>query len=171
MNFLNKINQQGDTLVEVLICIVIIGIILSGGYVTANQSFNSELSAQEHTDAAQIAISQIESLRGVVSNDLLYNIPFSVPVMPPDNTFCIFTNSTTSLRVITPASYPSCDFSGSGLPDNTTLEPIYTVKIIYTDNQISGSNALNPLFTVKVKWDNATSESQQEIFYYRLYTS
>ncbi len=56
------IKQAGDTIVEVLLAIAILGVILAGAYVTANRSLNSEHDAQEHSQALTIAQAQIEDL-------------------------------------------------------------------------------------------------------------
>lgn len=57
--------QGGDTIVEVLISIAILGTVLAGAYVTSNRSLLAERTAQEHTEALTLAESQVESLIGV----------------------------------------------------------------------------------------------------------
>jgi type II secretory pathway pseudopilin PulG len=57
-----KLNQIGDTIVEVLIAIAVLGVVLAGAFVTANSSLNGEHTAQEHSQALTIAQGQVEDL-------------------------------------------------------------------------------------------------------------
>jgi prepilin-type N-terminal cleavage/methylation domain-containing protein len=55
-------SQAGDTIVEVLVAMAVLGVVLTGAFVTANSSLNGEHTAQEHAQALTIAQSQIEDL-------------------------------------------------------------------------------------------------------------
>lgn len=56
-------NIKGDTIVEVLIAIVILSLILTGAYVTSNDSLLNIRDAEERIQALGIAQSQAETLR------------------------------------------------------------------------------------------------------------
>jgi type II secretory pathway pseudopilin PulG len=57
------LNQTGDTIVEVLLAIAIVGSIIVGAYVTSNRSTSAERDAQEHSQALTLAQTQLEILR------------------------------------------------------------------------------------------------------------
>ena len=42
-------NQRGDTIVEVLFAVVVIGIVLTGAYAVVTHSITDEQDAQEHS--------------------------------------------------------------------------------------------------------------------------
>ncbi len=58
-----KLNLSGDTIIEVMISMAILGLILGGAYYTSNQSLNNIRAANEHSIAVNIAQSQIEELK------------------------------------------------------------------------------------------------------------
>jgi len=55
--------RKGDTLVEVLISIAIVGSVLMGAYALASRSLQSGISAAEHSEAIQLAQGQVERLK------------------------------------------------------------------------------------------------------------
>ncbi len=60
-----KLSQRGDTLIEVTIATIIIGIILSSAYVLGNKAFQLGQLSKERSQAAQIMQSQAEGLRSL----------------------------------------------------------------------------------------------------------
>jgi len=63
-NSLNR-NQKGDTIIEVMIVLTILGLALSISFATANTSLQNTRQAQENSEATKYAQSQIEALRAV----------------------------------------------------------------------------------------------------------
>lgn len=111
-----SLNQSGDTIVEVLICIAVVSSILAGAFVVSNQSSAAVRSSEEHAQATQYLQGQIEQLRA----DALTK-PFSA--FGANNTFCYksdgsFTTYSDAnctqgtfykLKVQAPASAPAAD--------------------------------------------------------------
>lgn len=56
-------SAKGDTIVEVLISIAIVGAALTGGYSLASHSLQEGISASERTAALKMAESQVEALK------------------------------------------------------------------------------------------------------------
>lgn len=54
--------ERGDTIVEVLIAIAVASLILVGAYVSTRQSLTTVQDTQEHSEALQLAQTQIEFL-------------------------------------------------------------------------------------------------------------
>ncbi len=59
------LNQTGDTIIEVLLAMTIIGLILAGAYATSSRSLNTSQYSQERTRATRIAESQIEQIKSL----------------------------------------------------------------------------------------------------------
>lgn len=57
--------ENGDTIVEVLIALAIIGLVIAGAYATADSSTRIVRQAQERSDAVKVAESQLETIRSV----------------------------------------------------------------------------------------------------------
>lgn len=58
-----KINQRGDTIIEVLIAVAVIGFILSASYAVANRSTQGVRKAQERSEALKFSEAQLEKLK------------------------------------------------------------------------------------------------------------
>lgn len=59
----------GDTIVEVMIAILVVGTVLGSSYAAANRYFKNIRQAQEYTNALKIAEGQIEQIKGYVINN------------------------------------------------------------------------------------------------------
>jgi type II secretory pathway pseudopilin PulG len=63
---MKRLNSSGDTIVEVLICLAIMGFTLGAAYSIANRSLLSIRDAQERGEATKYAEIQLERLRYIV---------------------------------------------------------------------------------------------------------
>jgi prepilin-type N-terminal cleavage/methylation domain-containing protein len=66
-------NQKGDTIVEVLICIAIVGLILVASYALANRSSTATRAAQERSEALGYSEAQLEQLKRFVAGNDAWN--------------------------------------------------------------------------------------------------
>ncbi len=66
---IKKINNLGDTIVEVMLSLVIIGAVMGVAYAITNFSLQTELIAQERNEALNIAQNQIEALKNLVNQN------------------------------------------------------------------------------------------------------
>ena len=71
------LNHRGDTIVEVLFALIVIGIILTGGYSVVTHSILDEQDAQQHSYALGLVQSQIEQLRAYVLYNPAATLPFT----------------------------------------------------------------------------------------------
>jgi type II secretory pathway pseudopilin PulG len=60
-------NRRGDTIVEVLVAVAVVGFMLSISYRLANRSLQASRSAQERSEALKLAEQQLERLKAVAS--------------------------------------------------------------------------------------------------------
>lgn len=61
-------NQQGDTIVEVLIAIAIVSLTLAGAYASVNRSSNATRTAQERGEALKWAETQVEQIKATTGD-------------------------------------------------------------------------------------------------------
>lgn len=145
--------QNGDTLVEVMICIAVIGLALGTGYALTNRSFKYGLSAAERSQAQAIAQGQAEFIK----NAALSGTPDQYTSGGAGN-FCIYDGNgdgggSMSVGSIQTSPNVCQNFNGS----------IYTVRINYAPG--------TQVFTIKTLWDSTTSSStNQTTLYYKLGT-
>ena len=77
-------NQEGDTIVEVLIAAAIVGLILVVSFTIANSSLREIRMAQERSEAQRFAQAQVEQL-----DQLVVSTPaFVTAATPPIPSFC-----------------------------------------------------------------------------------
>lgn len=157
---MRKLQQTGDTIVEVLIVMAVISLVLVVSFVTSNRSLKSVQDAQEHTNAQQLVASQIEQLRTLAASatDDEHN------VFTYASGFCVYNNNSSGSSVLTLASAatsPNCRVDSGGKP--TTAQPEYNVKI-------TRSCSTGCLFTVTADWPSILDSSTGNVtMYYRLY--
>lgn len=79
-----KSKQAGDTLVEVLVALTIVGLVVAGAYATANRSLALTRAAQERAEATKIVESQIEQFKYAIAEG-----PIDSQIMDGNSPFCI----------------------------------------------------------------------------------
>jgi prepilin-type N-terminal cleavage/methylation domain-containing protein len=123
-------NQSGDTIVEVLIAIVVVSMVLVAAYVTTTRSVNGIQDTEEHSEALQLAQTQLEFLHNATA-------------LPASNE--CFSNSGTI------TSGTNCLVNSSGTPTsgqpqfkiNITQENLYTYLVAVTWASISEGGVTN----------------------------
>lgn len=148
---MKRLNQRGDTIVEVLISIAVVSLILGGAYVTTNHSLKASRGAQERTDAVKLVESQIESMKSIAAKT-----PDALFTTAP-STFCV-TPAQVVVQVV--SSNNNCKFSASGANGNTT-EPIYNISATRSGNTFTVTNTWNA-----IEADSTTDTVQMS---YRMY--
>jgi prepilin-type N-terminal cleavage/methylation domain-containing protein len=142
-----KLNDRGDTILEVLLAIAIIGLVLAGAYSTANLSSQNELAAQEHEIATTIAESQLEELNNLSTVNLA--------AINSASEACF---STTQVLITSAGTYNS----NCKNYDSSVYPELYTVDIQRTIAGNANPNAHMPLSTyeVTVDWDGPVPNIQ-----------
>ncbi len=147
---LRKLTAGGDTIVEVMIVLAVLGMAIGISYATANRSLLNARQAQENSEATQIAQSQVEALRAFSGND-----PTSPNYIYLNSLFCINTSGV--------APVVATGFTGSN-PTNYAIYPLsracnnglYHVSINY-------GGLPNDTFTVQVIWDDVLGQGQDSV--------
>lgn len=87
-----KLNQAGETIIEVMIALSILGLVLGISYASASRSLNGSQDAQERTVASQIAQSMLEVVKAYAL-EAEFNTPLENIIFPPGaSSFCVSTN-------------------------------------------------------------------------------
>jgi len=150
---MRQLGQRGDTIVEVLICIGIVSLILTGAYVTTHRSSLAIRDAQEHAEALKLAQGQLEQIR--------QNAGSATPTVftqTAGNAFCMV-----NAAVVNTA--PPCLQDAAGTA--TTAVPAYKLMATRADC-IVGANCHQ--FTIKVEWDSISTKGKaNEQIIYRLH--
>jgi Tfp pilus assembly protein PilV len=141
-------NQAGDTIVEVLVCILIISVVLAGAFTVTNKSLLSVRASQERSQAIKLAEAQLERLRTAEAAVALA-VPFCVH---PDGTVTSVGGATSKEcyfgldgAVMTVASVQGVPGTAGTPVENlysSDREPQYQVRV----QLVSG------VYEVKVKW-------------------
>jgi type II secretory pathway pseudopilin PulG len=125
---LQSLGQRGDTIVEVLMAIAVIGAVLGGAFVTTNKSLQATRDAQERGDATKLVESQIEQLKQLVAQDSSAIFGSSAPT----SGFCVYQGATQLI------SSTKCDVDSTGAPSST--EPVYHLSIARSTNAFTITN-------------------------------
>ncbi|MBP7807238.1 prepilin-type N-terminal cleavage/methylation domain-containing protein [Candidatus Saccharibacteria bacterium] len=138
-----KRNQRGDTIVEVLISLAVLGMIVGGAYSIVNAALRNSRQAQERSEATKIAESQVETIKAI-----------------PNQTgrFCFNGSAKVAFSETPPADYLQDDYAS--YPDQCkNLNGIYNVFVDKTDQT----------YTVTVRWDRIGGGKEQAQLVYRGY--
>lgn len=150
-NMIKKKQQAGDTIVEVLLAMSVIGLILGMAFGIANKSVQIGQDAQERAEALKIAESQLE----VFKSEFAGSAPLQARTEA--NPFCL--DPSTAVLSIVDATQPQCtNINGNGqsglysvsiIPPATIGDPTgaYEFRVIWTrlgaGSNPSGASANN----------------------------
>ncbi|CAN5698526.1 hypothetical protein BH23PAT2_BH23PAT2_03200 [soil metagenome] len=141
-----RLNQKGDTIVEVLIALAIIGMVLGGAFATADRSIRVMRQSQERTEAVKVAENQLEIIKARAS--IVDPEPGS-NVFIDDNDFCIATDGTVSTFdlgfVLTPYNELPPDSDFDGYPLECEALDRYFSHVSYDGDNYDR-------FTITVRW-------------------
>lgn len=143
--------QAGDTIIEVMMAMAVIGLSLGTAYGIANRAVIQGRQAQERSEALKVAESQIERLKANIASGAVLRSEY-------ENTaefFCI--NESETRREVT-----YTETSPGVYTVNACLDPggFYKYFMVYQDTPV-------PNFVSVVEWDNPTGQepSRLEIVY------
>lgn len=152
---LKSLVSRGDTIVEVMVVLAVLGLALSISYATASRSLKNTRQAQENSEASSLAQSQIEALRSMASPGNVGGDIFQV------GPYCINT-SVVPYAVVLPLPVPPST--------PCSANPRYAVKIDYVASPLLVAPAKGGKFTVTITWPDVTGQGNDTVTsVYRLY--
>lgn len=148
--------ERGDTIVEVLICILVISTMLAGAFATTNNSLQAVRMSQERSQAIKITESQVESLRAIGPAGFT---PFCIAGTTYHNastaTNCYFNQGGQLIASDLGSQTPSAN----NLYANAATGPQFNARITM---QPSGR------YEIKVEWVSVRGQLSTITMYYRL---
>jgi type II secretory pathway pseudopilin PulG len=153
-----KLNYRGDTIVEVMITLAILGLAFAISYASANRSLIVARNAEEHSEVNQYIQSQVELLRDGIGGVHAYE-------SNPDTaglSFCMDSSN----------DMPTPALENDGVTATATctmgLAGLYHASIDL--NGTGNGNTDNSYYTVTMTWDGVGDlGTQQEQIFYREY--
>lgn len=137
-----KRNQKGDTIVEVLASIAVVGVALAGGYALSSHSLRTGIDASRRSEALSLAQGQVEFLKNAVINNSTAQYTDNATI-----DFCI--NSTTGAKL-------------TGAPCSNLNGTTYAVSIVYSGDP-------DKTFTIEPTWESfGSNEPGRMRLYYKL---
>jgi prepilin-type N-terminal cleavage/methylation domain-containing protein len=134
---LKRQGQRGDTIVEVMIVLAVLGSAIGISYATANRSLLNARQAQESSRATVIAQAQVEQLRALASIKNNLDIArFTDAITFPDA--CKY-DKTTGFEYDVSIKY-----------DNTLGDDKFTVRVLYDDVLGQGQDSVTLTYRVHV---------------------
>jgi prepilin-type N-terminal cleavage/methylation domain-containing protein len=158
MSFLTRARRQaGDTIVEVMVVLAVLGLAISISYTTANRSLLDARQAQENAQASELLQSQVENLRALAVNGPS-DPNYIFITTPPGQLFCIKADNTVGLTTkATPQAY--CQY-----------ENLYDITISYTANPSNPAGVIGGTFNLVATWPDVQGEGSDTVtLSYRYY--
>lgn len=136
-------SQRGDTIVEVMLAIVIVGMVVVSSYSTSARALRTGRFAQEQTEALKVAESQIEKIKYVAGLDASVTPPNVFDAsQPARKVFCIDDSIPFKKILLSDPGYNAAC---------TKLSGLYTVLVTYDDTA-------EDIFKVKVTWERQATD-------------
>ena len=144
-------SSRGDTIVEVMIVLAVLGFAISISYATANRSLLDARRAQESSEAGSLLQTQVEGLRSMAA----------IPTPSADQN--IFRPTATKFCVNTAVSpYLLVDITEPAPPPAT--DPCYKRSLYYVSITYINDAASNPdTFTLKATWPDVAGEGDDSV--------
>jgi prepilin-type N-terminal cleavage/methylation domain-containing protein len=139
-----RIGNRGDTIVEVMIVLAVLGLAISISYTTANKSLQAVRAAQESAKAHQLLQSQTELLRALSvtgntnpAKDVFIPGPFCIDVRDPTHVPPTVKLTTDTKNAADPCYY----------------EELYSISVTYVNTVTNPST-----FTLKATWPDVNGK-------------
>lgn len=148
--FIN-LNKAGDTIVEVLIGLAVLGSVLTAGYSISTRSLNGIRVSQERGEALKIAEEQLEKIR--------YNL--ARPDVTVNDFLPIAPNNYTCYKTLNPTSIQLADIKDLNSYSECKFINLYHVAI---ETKTVSTGTFDELtFNVNVHWDRIGGGQMQEL--------
>lgn len=168
---LKPLNKTGDTIIEVLISLSILGLVLGISYASVSRNIRSTQDAQERTEASTIAQNIIETIKYYsvrTNNPAIDNRLFPTVNTTETQVVCIDTRLGSPPtgpppgQVVRPFPHDNCSVSYGG------KDGVYNARVEFVSYSISEAPQLRKYnYNVIVSWQDLTggTESQASMRY------
>jgi prepilin-type N-terminal cleavage/methylation domain-containing protein len=157
---LKRLGQRGDTIVEVMIVLAVLGLALSISYATANRGLQQSRNAQEHSQALGIIDSQVELLRSAFAKQAGSTLPGTPFCLAPPGASQVVNPTTLGTgangfreSIKTDPIDPGDPNANTAYPGPCTQNNLYRVSIV---NRGSG------VYDLRVRWSGISNLGRQQ---------
>ena len=148
-----KLKQRGDTIVEVMIVLAMLGLALSISYATANRSLMNTRQAQENAEATELLRGQLEALRSRSCSDVAVDDCVRPPQIDSATPFCMKTSPDGGYE---PKTFTTSECSFGSIP--------YVIKIT---NVTAVTNPSTGQYQLEAEWDSVQGGKDKVTITYR----
>lgn len=174
--------QHGDTLIEVMIALAIIGSVIAISYATASRALRTGQAAQERTEALKLIEGQIETLKATAAAhpDDLFSV---LPANPTQPSFCVDSSLTIYNEQLTQAKAEDLQVDNlvtasgpNGVPTGAETynshcslgqSGRYKLSVVRSDAIVSGNT--QSTFVVRARWERIGGGRDEIAIYYKLH--
>lgn len=153
--------ERGDTIVEVLLSLAVLGAVLGAAYVVSNRNIITNRVSQERLEAVKLAETQFERLKIQASNNA---------TVLDQSGFCLPKGTTPGNEVVD-ASDSRCHVNTNGDPVTADVSPRYSMAIV-RDAYVSVPNIpqAGTRFRITMTWDNVAGDGTDRLdSFYEVY--
>jgi len=158
---IKRLNQVGDTIVEVLLAVVVISLAIGIGYSIASRSLNTVRQAQERTEAVKQVENQIERLKKLAATDNCSG-PSSALCQP--SSFCLGDNNQIISISPTPTNIASDPLTSVAYGSGACLKN----NLYYVSITPEGGSPPRQ-YQVRARWLGLNNQKQETVVTYRIY--
>ena len=153
-----KLGNAGDTIVEVLIVLAVLGLSMSIAYATANTGLQKSRNAQEHSQALGIINSQVELLRSTFAKQA----GGSIETQAASGPFCLSPSASAPVTITPLSNSGPNKFNESLAADtlNTTTYPGPCTQDAFYKISIVGRGG--GVYDFRVRWEGLGSLGRQQ---------
>jgi type II secretory pathway pseudopilin PulG len=141
---MKKLNKTGDTIIEVLLSLAVLGMVISTAFAIASRSLKRAQQAQERTEATKLVEGQIDRIKYLSESNLASDITAFSDITTSTTAMCLKPLTQNDQRII--QSYTVGD---------NCKEGIFNYSISY--------DASAHLFTIKTVWPSLGSNGEENV--------
>jgi type II secretory pathway pseudopilin PulG len=158
---IKKLQQKGDTIIEVMFAVAIVGITIASAYGVATLSLRNARQAQERGEALKIAESQIESLRAIAAGDDTAKQDAIFDVASGDPIFCINSSGDPVNAKTAAGSNTIVDIASEKFADYSRdcMNGFYHASV----DVVQGATGELYDYQVAIRWDSLGSDNKSEL--------
>lgn len=153
MYIIKKLNNTGDTIVEVLIAVAVLSLVLTSSFALANRSALMTRQAAERGEASKVAQTEIEQFKSAITNS-------AITLPNPDSLSCYDSTNSTFVDAKILKSDVDTKYNDSVVPNQCKHGVDNRYKaFIYRNPAPDSSNT----YTVYVRWDSVRGSGVEKL--------
>jgi len=149
---MRKLNNRGDTIVEVMIVLAILGMAISICLATANKSLLNTRQAQENAQATELVRSQIETLRVLSCSNITTTSCTPKVGLDSSTPYCLVGDGNILVA--------SQDYTPKPITDEGCTQGAAQIQLAI--QYVASAPSAPSKFIVSATWDNAQGQDEKD---------